>query len=162
MNNNSVRTVIPFWAIIAAVVIGVVLFAGTIMILNFSRPPRVPVGVVTAALTVIPAPTATIPAPSPTEIITSENNVPPPPGSGEIILGEFVEVDGTEGAGLRLRSGPGLDNEALFLGLEDEVFKVEDGPQEADGYIWWYLVAPFNAEQSGWAVSNYLTPIQNP
>jgi hypothetical protein len=78
------------------------------------------------------------------------------------MLGAFVQVTGTGGDGLRMRSKPGLDGEILFLGLEDEVFRVDGGPQEADGFIWWLLVAPYDETIQGWAVSNYLEIVQNP
>ncbi len=44
----------------------------------------------------------------------------------------------------------------LLLGTEAEVFKVEDGPMEADGYTWWYLVGPFDPDRKGWGVADYL------
>jgi hypothetical protein len=77
-------------------------------------------------------------------------------------IGVYVEISGTQGDGLRLREGPGLDNQMIFLGIEAEIFRIEDGPQVSDGYTWWYLVAPFDSSRNGWAVSNYLTIIQNP
>ena len=40
-----------------------------------------------------------------------------------------------------IRSAPGLNSDTVFRGEEAEVFVVKDGPQNADGYIWWYLVA---------------------
>ncbi|HZD55175.1 MAG TPA: hypothetical protein VE136_00510, partial [Anaerolineales bacterium] len=82
--------------------------------------------------------------------------------SGEVAIGAYVQITGTGGDGLRLRTGPGLSNEVRFLGLESEVFEVRDGPQEADGYTWWYLVAPFDETRNGWAVSGFLSVVQNP
>lgn len=75
-----------------------------------------------------------------------------------------MQISGTGGDGLRLRTGAGLDNEVGFLGLEAEVFQIIDGPQEADGYTWWLLEAPYDEGQQrrGWAVANYLASIQNP
>jgi len=61
-----------------------------------------------------------------------------------------------------LRSEPGLKGTVRFLGLEAEVFQVYDGPQQADGYTWWFLVAPYDANVQGWAVANYLNVVQNP
>jgi hypothetical protein len=62
-----------------------------------------------------------------------------------------------------LRVEPGLDSQVRLLGLETEVFQVTDGPQEVDGFTWWYLVAPFDETRNGWAVSNYLAATtQNP
>jgi hypothetical protein len=55
-----------------------------------------------------------------------------------------------------------LQSETLFIALEAEVFQIEDGPSQADGYTWWYLVAPFDASHHGWAVSNYMNVVQKP
>jgi hypothetical protein len=74
----------------------------------------------------------------------------------------YVQITGTGGDGLRLRTEAGLGSEVRFLGLEDEVFLIQDGPQNADGYVWWYLVAPFDETRRGWAVSNFLQVVQNP
>jgi hypothetical protein len=113
---------------------------------------------------VIPAPTDTLPVPTtvqlPTPTPTSE--VPPPPPPGVIAVGSFVQVTGTGSVGLRLRDNPGLESKTEFLGMDAEVFKITDGPQEADGYTWWHLVAPYDEQRHGWAVANYLSAIANP
>ncbi len=70
--------------------------------------------------------------------------------------GQLVTVFGTGGDGLRLRKSPDLDADVGFLGLENEVFRVIDGPIDGDGYVWWYLVNPYEGSKSGWAVANYL------
>jgi hypothetical protein len=64
--------------------------------------------------------------------------------------------------GLRLRSGPGISSQPRFLGKEDEVFQVRDGPRFADEFTWWYLVAPYDEHRSGWAASKYLVLIETP
>ena len=123
-------------------------------------PPPAPAGVTVIPL---PAATATLPPPpttSPTR--TLEAPLPPSPPPGEIAAGALVQIRGTGGEGLRLRDHPGLDGEVQYLGLEAEVFRVQDGPQEADGYTWWYLVAPYDATKQGWAASNYLLVVQTP
>ena len=110
-----------------------------------------------AGLTVIPVPTYTItprptaPQPTPTEEVPSRLSV-----------GSYVEISGTEGEGLRLRSSPSLSGEIVYLGLEGEVFFVEGGPQQGDGYQWLKLVAPLNEQRTGWAVTNFLVPAQSP
>jgi hypothetical protein len=148
--------------IITAIVLGIGGIISLVLILNWNRPPRVPVGVVTAALTIIPAPTVTN-TPYPTQTEPTRNpDEPPAPPEGELGVGDFVKISGTGGAGLRLRSQPGLDYQPRFLGVEDEVFQIENGPQDSDGYTWWYLVAPFDTERNGWAVSNYLQVLQEP
>jgi hypothetical protein len=76
--------------------------------------------------------------------------------------GQLVTVFGTGGDGLRLRRDPDLDAAIGFLGMENEVFRVIDGPIEGDGYIWWYLVNPYEGSKSGWAVANYLRSADAP
>lgn len=80
----------------------------------------------------------------------------------DFALGQLVQVYGTEGEGLRLRSEPGLEATILFLGLEHEVFRVEEGPVERDGYQWWYLVNPYDESKRGWAVSAFLRSAEEP
>jgi hypothetical protein len=125
----------------------------------FLRGSTYAVAIPSPVMTVVLPPTATstsfIPTstPTPTETPTP---VPPPKIDEGIVIGGFVEVAGTEGDGLRLREDPSLDAKIAFLGLENEVFEVREGPVEEDGYEWWYLSNPYNAEKEGWAVANYL------
>jgi hypothetical protein len=109
-----------------------------------------------AALTMIVAPT---PTPIPTQLLET----PTPtalPSVGGISIGSFVQITGTEGQGLRLRSGAGTNNPLLFLGMDAEVFRVKEGPKMADNYTWWFLEAPYDPSRSGWAASNYLKVIE--
>jgi hypothetical protein len=71
-------------------------------------------------------------------------------------VGDLVEVTGTGGDGLRLRQSPGLNSKVIGLGVDNEVFKVEDGPQTVDGYEWWSLINPYDSSRQGWAVGRYL------
>lgn len=122
-----------------------------------SHPDEIP----TAVITIIAAPTAT-PTLSPDELLTPS---PTPPGyiSPEgITLGAYVQITGTEGAGLRIRSGPGTGNKPLFLGLDAEVFLVKEGPAESDGFTWWLLEAPYDSTRAGWAASKYLQVVAPP
>ncbi len=113
-----------------------------------------------ADVTIIPAPTATpmIQAVPPDTLLA---NTPTAETSG-ISIGSYVQISGTEGEGLRIRAAAGLNAEPLFLGYDEEVFIVRDGPQEADGYSWWYLVAPYDETRAGWAAANFLTLIPAP
>ena len=146
-----------------SLILGAGLVFVTILSLDANRPPRTPVGVVTAALTVIPAPTSTSPpaTPPPTEP-ASASDLPPALSPGELAVGAFAQISGTGGDGLRLRADPGLAYESRFLGLEAEVFQIEAGPQDVDGYTWWLLVDPVDTTRRGWAVSSYLEAIQEP
>jgi hypothetical protein len=61
-----------------------------------------------------------------------------------------------------LRTEASLNSEIRFLGLESEVFEVLEGPEVADDFTWWFLVAPFDPDRRGWAVAPYLAVIENP
>ncbi|MBI3166483.1 MAG: hypothetical protein HYZ24_17490, partial [Chloroflexi bacterium] len=54
------------------------------------------------------------------------------------------------------------NTETVFLGEEAEVFLVKDGPQEADGYIWWYMVASYDDTRAGWAAADFLSVVPEP
>lgn len=105
----------------------------------------------TAAMTVLFAP-------SPTAVVTQTSEG----GDGSIIvvdgisIGSYVQISGTDGAGLRIRSSPGTDNKVHFIAMDEEVFEVDDGPVEKDGYTWWHLVASYDENRNGWAASRFL------
>ena len=42
------------------------------------------------------------------------------------------------------------------------IFLVKNGPQQADGYTWWYLVAPYDSTRAGWAAANFLAVVPSP
>ena len=114
-----------------------------------------------ANLTMIPAPTSTpliTPTTTPDPLLAGTPTLP----ANAIAVGGYVQITGTGGDGLRLRSAPGLTSELLFLGEEAEVFQVKDGPQEANGYTWWYLVAPYDGTRAGWAAANFLAVVPPP
>ncbi|GAB4474983.1 MAG: hypothetical protein Kow0088_11410 [Anaerolineales bacterium] len=116
----------------------------------------------TAVIEIIPAPTltpTTLPTASP---FPDEDVFQPLPGNPfetQIEVGDAVQIYGTQGDGLRLRASPGLDGNILFLAFEGEIFRVEDGPREVSGYVWWYLVAPYDENVKGWAVENFIKRI---
>lgn len=151
------------WLIIGAILFGVGLTAATVLLLLLTRSVQIPSGLPTAALTVIslPTETATPSAPTQTDLPTATPQELPP-AAGDIAIGAYVQITGTGGDGLRLRAAPGLNSEVRLLGLEDEVFVVQDGPQVVDDYTWWYLEGLFDATRRGWAVANYLEVIQKP
>jgi len=147
------------WVIIGALVIAGVLILITVIVIGWTNSPQSPdVGFAPADLTVIVAPTLT---PNFTPTATVDPFAPSPTPTG-LAIGSYAQITGTEGEGLRIRSEPGLTGEPVFLGLDSEVFLVQDGPREADGYVWWYLVAPYDETRKGWAAANYLTFITPP
>ena len=115
-------------------------------------------GSLAPVLTVIPVPTATAPMIlSPTASLLPTHTPTAPPGvPKDFTVGELVQIFGTEGEGLRMRSNPNLAADVLLLALESEVFEVIDGPTAADGYTWWRLANPFDPSKQGWAVDQFL------
>ncbi len=165
MNERSLlRNLITPWVVGGAATIAIILMCATVSLVWLTRPDAKVVGPATAVMQVITAPTSTPVAATPTATIPVETDaaLPPAPLPGTFGVGAYVQISGTGGDGLRLRSAPGLDAPVRFLALESEVFRVQDGPREADGYTWWYLVAPYEESIQGWAVSNYLAVVQQP
>lgn len=156
---------INFWVMVGAAAVALALLCVLIVSLWVIRPENGRETQSTAVLHVIPylspTPVPVTPSPAATEPI-SEDGIPPAPPPGDITLEAYVQVSGTGGEGLRLRADAGLQGEVKFLGLESEIFLVEDGPMQVDGYTWWFLVAPYDESVQGWAVSNYLVVAQNP
>lgn len=83
----------------------------------------------------------------------------PSPAPGQISIGSVVQVTGTEGTGLRFRSQPALTGAEVFMAYDTEAFNVVDGPRQVDGYTWYYLTSVNDDARTGWAVTNYLSPI---
>lgn len=114
-----------------------------------------------------PSPTPIIwtatPQPTPTSGPTpTETAIPTPTLSPDIAVGRYVRVNGTEGAGVSLRENPDVNSVRLGIGHEGEVFIVLDGPHQAGGYVWWLLRDPNDEARRGWAVGNYLQPVEHP
>jgi hypothetical protein len=113
------------------------------------------------ALTVLPQASATPSATlSPTRQPTAQATDQPTgvAAGGPVGQGMLVEVVGTGTDGLRLRASPGLQSATNLVAFENEVFEVQDGPDQADGRTWWYLVNPYDNRQYGWGVAEYLQP----
>jgi hypothetical protein len=153
------RQLFSKWVILGALIVAVLLLIITIISIGLTTSPQsLDVGFAPADLTVISAPTAT---PNVTPTATVDPFAPSPVPTG-IAIGNYAQITGTGGEGLRIRSEPGLTGEPVFLGFDSEAFLVQDGPREADGHIWWYLVAPYDEARAGWAASDFLTYIPAP
>ena len=163
MIRNFFKLFIGPWVIIGALVIAISMTAVTLGLINASRPSPNVVGISTAAITKIPAPTSTFPGITPKfETPTPSPDIPPPPPPGTIQVGAYVQITGTFGDGLNLREEPSLESPINYLGLEAEVFEVRAGPREADGFSWWYLVGFNDESRNGWSAANFLDVIQTP
>ncbi len=152
------------WIIAVAFSLAVLLLVSILSLLWFTRRFPVSVAASTAVIHIIPAPSATLEPPTitPTPYSTPTSAIPPSPAPGVISVGSYVKISNTDGDGLRLRSEPGFKGNILLLGAEAEVFQVTEGPKDIDGYTWWYLVGPYDANRKGWAASNYLSVVQKP
>ena len=155
----NVRDLFNRWVILGALILaGLLLLITAIVIGLTAAAPASDIGFVPADLTVIPAPTGTSSAP-PTPTIDPFATPTSPAG---IAIGNYVQITGTEGQGLRIRAQPGLDGEFQFLAYDSEVFVIQEGPRDVDGYVWWYLVAPYDETRVGWAAADFLAYVPAP
>lgn len=149
---------INIWVTLGALGVMLILFiVWGFLLWSFSIPSTKPTAP-TAMFLVIPAPTQT-PTVVQVEQVEQPTSVSNPISIDGISSGTYVQIINTGSVGLRLRSGAGIDQQVQFLAAEGEVYRVEDGPLEIDGYVWWYLVAPYDQRRSGWAVSNYFQAV---
>lgn len=142
--------------LIGALITAIVIAMGLFVLLRLFFPPNLEVGQPTPVLQIITAstPTATIQASITLTAIPSANGK-----NNGFEVGAYVEVTGTGTEGLRFRSSPSKAGTTLFIAMENEAFKIVNGPELADGYTWWYLTAPYDQNRSGWVVADYLAII---
>ena len=154
--------IFTFRFFVSAFIVAAILFVLLLIWINWSAPPAPDPSNLAAIVTIVPMPTFT---PQAAATPTFDPYAPTPTPTlmpGQIGLGAFVQISGTQGEGLRIRSEPGLAGKQLFLGFDTEVYVVLDGPTEQDGYTW-YKVAAINDEtRLGWAASNFLTLTTSP
>lgn len=150
--------------VLGALGLALLLLASLVLVLLYFPSSASPAAPPTAVLIITPGPTATVPTPTATLTLTptATSEVTLTPLAGEIGVGGYVQIVGTQGNGLNIREGPGLSNQVKFLGYDSEVFEVGDGPRQVDGLTWWFLVTPVDAARSGWAAATYLAVIDNP
>jgi len=158
MKRAALAPLINLWTVAGSCVLAGCLLGATVISIGWLRP-RAPsqVGFTPADLTIIAPPTVTASATATAAALPTPS---PPPN--QIAIGAYVQISGTGGDGLRIRSAPGLSSETVFRGQEAETFRVMDGPQDADGYTWWYLVAPYDEKRAGWAAAAYLAVVPPP
>lgn len=146
------------WTVAGALLVTALLLFITLISIGWMRPRQnSTVGFVPADLTILAPPTATvIPSPTPTPAGT----VTPP--AGQFVIGAYVQITGTGTDGLRIRSAPSLTSDTVFRGEESETFKIKDGPKDADGHTWWYVVAPYDDTRAGWAAADFLAVVPSP
>jgi len=164
MKSNGVLRFVTIGSVLGAIaVLALLLMVWGLVLRSLAQPAQTAQPEPTAIIQVILASTAT------PLVVTAAATLPPTPtvkaefstpvANAQMKTGDYVQISGTGGDGLRVRSGPGTQNPPLFLGMEAEVFQVIDGPKEADGFLWWNLAAPYDENRKGWAASNYLSVI---
>ena len=155
----NVRDLINKWVVLGALALAGLLTLITAIAIGLTSAPQASdVGFAPADVTVIAAPTGTSGAP-PTPTIDPFATATSPAG---VAIGNYVQITGTEGQGLHIRAEPGLGGAFQFLAYDAEVFVIQDGPREVDGYVWWYLTAPYDETRVGWAAADFLTYIPEP
>jgi hypothetical protein len=129
------------------------LIAGTIVVAVwlFTRSPAAPDE---------PQPTTVVWTATLTPTATPQSTLTPTPEapSGEIAVGQRVQVSGTEGVGLSLRADASTSSERRDVATDGEVFLIVDGPKETADYTWWLIRDENDPQREGWAVSQFLTP----
>jgi len=137
--------------VVALLILGAVTRSSQVL-----RHPATPALVRVAAPTSTPTGQPTAPQPTPVPTTAGDGS------GGTYLAGDLVEVYGTGGDGVRLRAEPGLEAAIHGLGMDSDVFQVTDGPVEAAGHVWWYLVNPYDTADQGWAVAEFLRPLAGP
>lgn len=157
------RVTLPPWALLA-ILVGVIILlcVGLVLIVQAIRrdgeekiavPTYTSTGAVAATNTPLPADTT--PTITPTNTVALPITTPEGTPSGTIIEpGATVVVKGTQGVGLRLRAEPTTEGQLVTAAREGVVLTVIDGPEEADGYVWWKVRTPDGKE--GWGAANWL------
>jgi len=81
-----------------------------------------------------------------------------PATGGKFTIGQTVVVAGTGKDKLSFRAGPGKKYERQRFIKDGVQLVVIGGPEKADGFTWWQLKTPKG--YVGWAVEDYLKPVQ--
>lgn len=81
----------------------------------------------------------------------------PAPTGGKFAINQQVQVVGTEGEGVRFRTGPGLSYVTTTILQDGDVLTVVGGPETVDGFTWWRLQTAAGA--IGWAAEDNLEPV---
>lgn len=126
---------------------------------GFLRQPRL-AGLPVAPIVVrLPAPTLA-PTPVPTPVPASTATPAPARLDGTFLVGDLIEVHGTEGEGVRIRAEPNLNATIIGLGQDGEAYQVLGGPVESAGYTWWQIARLDDQARQGWAVGTFLRLLQ--
>ncbi len=146
--------------VIGAALIAMILVFYGILGLNGYTYQKSTSGPATAFLTVLPA--NQIPTTDPSALfVTPTTTIDPAIANlGGISIGSYVQIKGTDGLGLNIHDGAGVNTPVEFIAAETEVFKVIGGPIQKDEIVWWQIVTPYDEARQGWAAADYLSLIE--
>ena len=108
-------------------------------------------------ITVIPAPTLTPTVHATAEPIQLDVKYV---SEGGLSVGALIEISGTENTGLSVRPNPGTGGVLNFVAYDGERFKIIDGPEAKNDYVWWKIQSVSDADRSGWAVEDFMKGLQ--
>jgi hypothetical protein len=160
---NRPRVTLPLWVhLVVLVGIVILLCAGLVMIVRAIRggsaretPTPVPtqtMAVAPTATALLIMPSATVEPPTPTVVLPTEP--PMEPSQPEIGPGATVVVKGTGGRGLNLRAEPSTQSKLVDTLKEGTAVTVLEGPEEANGFVWWKVRT--KAGKEGWGAARWL------
>jgi len=170
---------LPWWAFAIAILVVAALTCGLWAYVLANRggavsalgPTPTPIFVViTSTATLAPpdgaGPAGTQDTTNPPDATATDTPIPLPPDTptpavSTLHVGMRVTVTGTEGFGLAVRQGPGVDYTYFFVANDGEEFVIEDGPRQADDYEWWYIQDPNDENRAGWAAGPFLQPVES-
>ena len=107
-------------------------------------------------MTVIPAPTLTPTVYATKEPIKLDIHYVSEDG---LSVGMVVEVYDVGDTGLSVRPEPGTGGYLNFVAPEGSRFRIVDGPDARNNYVWWKLESLNDPERGGWAASDFLRAV---
>lgn len=137
--------------------LGMVTFIGLFLFFSLSDKGRENAEKLTR-ITVIPAPTLTPTVYKTAEPIRLDVQYV---SEGGLSLGALIEISGTEGNGLSVRPNPGTGGMLNFVAAEGERFRITDGPDAKNDYIWWKIESLTDPSRTGWAVEEYMRSLSD-
>lgn len=158
------RVALPPWALLAIFVALLILLCvglvGIFQALGGGDDQETPTPEPTATRAFQPTPTVTLAIPTvatppttPTVALPTEPVVPTP-SITEIGPGATVIVRGTGGKGLNLRDRPTMQGRRVDIVRDGSALLVLDGPEEANGYVWWQVQT--QEGRVGWGAADWL------
>ena len=159
---------LPWWSLVLIFLMLATVTCGVWTLIFTAPRPTVPLGGLTPTFLVITN-TATIGAPGQIQneplIITAtidpslQEAAPVQTAIPQIEVGGFITIIGTEGEGVAIRQGPGLQYSFFFIGQDGEEFLVADGPREGNDFVWWFIADPDIPDKIGWAVQDFMEAV---